>query len=79
MVSDFVQAEWIPRLEQEVRRYLNRESSGHDPWHAFRVRDLQFASQQQLERISTWYRLPRCYMTSAMYPGERSTRRGERV
>jgi len=35
-----VQAAWIPRLEQEVRRYLNGESSGHDPWHAFRVRDL---------------------------------------
>jgi uncharacterized protein len=34
------QAAWIPRLEQEVRRYLNGESSGHDPWHAFRVCDL---------------------------------------
>jgi uncharacterized protein len=33
-------AAWIPELEQEVRRYLNGESSGHDPWHAFRVRDL---------------------------------------
>ncbi|HXB74633.1 MAG TPA: HD domain-containing protein [Candidatus Acidoferrales bacterium] len=35
-----VQAAWIPGLEQEVRRYLNGESTGHDPWHAFRVRDL---------------------------------------
>jgi uncharacterized protein len=35
-----VTAAWIPKLEQEVRRYLNGESSGHDPWHAFRVRDL---------------------------------------
>ena len=31
---------WIPKLEQKVRRYLTGESSGHDPWHAFRVRDL---------------------------------------
>lgn len=30
----------MPILEQEVRRYLTGESSGHDPWHAFRVRDL---------------------------------------
>jgi len=27
-------------LEQSVRRYLSTESSGHDPWHAFRVCDL---------------------------------------
>ncbi|HXI39242.1 MAG TPA: HD domain-containing protein [Bryobacteraceae bacterium] len=30
----------MPVLEQEVRRCLNGESSGHDLWHAFRVRDL---------------------------------------
>lgn len=35
-----VQAPWITKLEDEVRRRLNSESSGHDPWHAFRVRDL---------------------------------------
>jgi uncharacterized protein len=35
-----VQAAWVPKLEQDVRRCLNGESSGHDPWHAFRVRDL---------------------------------------
>lgn len=28
---------WMPALEEEVRRRLNGESSGHDPWHAFRV------------------------------------------
>jgi uncharacterized protein len=40
MGNVLVQAAWMPKLEQEVRRYLNGESSGHDPWHAFRVRDL---------------------------------------
>jgi uncharacterized protein len=30
----------MPELEQAARLYLNGESSGHDPWHAFRVRDL---------------------------------------
>jgi uncharacterized protein len=33
-------AEWIGRLEGETRRYLAGESSGHDPSHACRVRDL---------------------------------------
>lgn len=31
---------WTRRLEEEVRRRLVGESSGHDPAHAFRVRDL---------------------------------------
>lgn len=31
---------WMSKLEHEVRRCLSGESSGHDPWHAFRVRDL---------------------------------------
>jgi uncharacterized protein len=31
---------WIQKLEEEVRRRLAGESSGHDPAHAFRVRDL---------------------------------------
>src|SRR5438105_2611524 len=31
---------WRQYLEEEVCRYLRAESSGHDPWHAFRVRDL---------------------------------------
>lgn len=31
---------WTSTLEQAVRRYLTEEPSGHDPWHAFRVRDL---------------------------------------
>ena len=31
---------WMIKLEREVRRCLIGESSGHDPWHAFRVRDL---------------------------------------
>jgi uncharacterized protein len=29
---------WMLTLADEVRRHLNNESSGHDPWHAFRVR-----------------------------------------
>jgi uncharacterized protein len=33
-------AAWIPELEHQIRLHLNGESSGHDPWHAFRVRDL---------------------------------------
>ena len=40
MKNVLVQAAWMFKLEQEVRLQLNRESSGHDPWHAFRVRDL---------------------------------------
>jgi len=40
MTSLSVTAAWTPKLENEVRRYLNGESSGHDPWHAVRVRDL---------------------------------------
>lgn len=31
---------WIRRLQDEVRRRLDGESSGHDPAHAFRVREL---------------------------------------
>jgi uncharacterized protein len=31
---------WIAKLEVEVSRHLRDEPSGHDPWHAFRVRDL---------------------------------------
>jgi uncharacterized protein len=31
---------WTRRLEEEVRRQLAGESSGHDPAHAFRVRGL---------------------------------------
>jgi uncharacterized protein len=30
----------IAMLEAEVQRHLHGEPSGHDPWHAFRVRDL---------------------------------------
>ena len=48
MVSVLAQAAWIPRLEQDVRRYLNGESSGHDPWHAFRVRDLALRIAQAI-------------------------------
>jgi len=40
MAATFTQFAWLPKLEQEVHQYLNGESSGHDPWHAFRVRDL---------------------------------------
>jgi uncharacterized protein len=40
MASASARAAWTPKLEFEVRQYLNGESSGHDPWHAFRVRDL---------------------------------------
>jgi uncharacterized protein len=43
-----VQAAWMPKLEHEVRRYLNCESSGHDPWHAFRVRDLAIRIAQEI-------------------------------
>jgi uncharacterized protein len=38
----------MPRLEQELRRYLNGESSGHDPWHAFRVRHLAIRIAQAI-------------------------------
>jgi len=31
---------WTLNLADEVRQHLNNESSGHDPWHAFRVRQL---------------------------------------
>jgi uncharacterized protein len=31
---------WIQKIEEEVCRYLKDERSGHDPGHAFRVRDL---------------------------------------
>jgi uncharacterized protein len=31
---------WTLNLAEEVRQHLNSESSGHDPWHAFRVRQL---------------------------------------
>jgi uncharacterized protein len=34
---------WIRRLEEEVRRRLKGEPSGHDPAHAFRVRKLAAA------------------------------------
>jgi putative nucleotidyltransferase with HDIG domain len=47
-MHDLRQATWMPKLEQEVRRYLNGESSGHDPWHAFRVRDLAIRIAQAI-------------------------------
>jgi len=31
---------WVCQLEEETRRHLSGEASGHDPAHAFRVRDL---------------------------------------
>src|SRR5438876_10232880 len=31
---------WMLNLAQELRQHLNNESSGHDPWHASRVRQL---------------------------------------
>lgn len=40
MTGHAAQPVWAFKLEQVVRRQLNGESSGHDPWHAFRVRDL---------------------------------------
>ena len=40
MIPSLIQPAWMPKLEQEVRRHLNGEPSGHDPWHAFRVCDL---------------------------------------
>ena len=43
-----VQDAWMPKLEQELRRHLNGESSGHDPWHAFRVRDLAIRIAQAI-------------------------------
>ena len=70
---------WIAKLETGVRRYLDGESSGHDPWHAFRVRDLAIRIAQSMERIPKWYRLPLCYMTSATCPVERSMPSGERA
>ncbi len=39
---------WIAKLETGVRRYLDGESSGHDPWHAFRVRDLSIRIAQAI-------------------------------
>jgi uncharacterized protein len=33
-------AVWIANLEGQARLHVNGEPSGHDPWHAFRVRDL---------------------------------------
>jgi uncharacterized protein len=33
-------ASWISKLTLEVHRNLDNDSSGHDPFHAFRVRDL---------------------------------------
>lgn len=48
MTNVLVQAAWMPRLEGEVRRCLNGESSGHDPWHAFRVRDLAIRIAQAI-------------------------------
>ena len=38
----------MPKLEREVCRYLNGEFSGHDPWHAFRVRDLAIRIAQAI-------------------------------
>jgi uncharacterized protein len=40
MTATSLATTWMSRLEQEVRRLLGSEPSGHDPWHAFRVRDL---------------------------------------
>jgi uncharacterized protein len=31
---------WTLNVAEEVRQHLKNESSGHDPWHAFRVRQL---------------------------------------
>ncbi len=31
---------WALEVESEVRHLLNGESSGHDPWHAIRVREI---------------------------------------
>jgi uncharacterized protein len=39
---------WVRGLEQAVRDYLSGESSGHDPWHAFRVRDLAIRIAQAI-------------------------------
>jgi hypothetical protein len=39
----------------------------------------QFASDRQLARISMWYWVPRCFMTSGTYPVEGNTPGGERV
>jgi uncharacterized protein len=43
-----VRSAWTPKLEETVRRYLTGESSGHDPWHAFRVRDLAIRIAQAI-------------------------------
>src|SRR5690348_9185641 len=48
VTSVSVQAAWIPILEHKVRLYLKGESSGHDPWHAFRVRDLAIRIAQAI-------------------------------
>ena len=39
-MANVATALWLPELERQVHQYLNGESSGHDPWHAFRVRDI---------------------------------------
>ncbi|PYX77398.1 MAG: phosphohydrolase [Acidobacteria bacterium] len=38
--SPLAKNHWTRELELEVQRHLRDESSGHDPYHAFRVRDL---------------------------------------
>jgi len=38
--SPLANSAWTGKLELEVRRHLSGESSGHDPSHAFRVRNL---------------------------------------
>jgi uncharacterized protein len=40
MSASLRSAAWVGRLEAETRRHLTGESSGHDPSHAQRVRDL---------------------------------------
>lgn len=39
-MASLAKAPWTHRLEAELVRYLDGESSGHDAGHAFRVRDL---------------------------------------
>jgi uncharacterized protein len=48
MTSASAEAAWTPKLEHEVRRYLNDEPSGHDPWHALRVRDMAIRIAQAI-------------------------------
>ena len=40
VVSALPRVTWVANVEAEVHRHLRGESSGHDPWHVYRVRDL---------------------------------------